>query len=324
MTTSGTATWNPGTASIINGALRLLSAIAQGEVPGANEYQEALDALNGMVKTWQVSGIHVWAEEDCMLFLQPGQVRYQLGLGSPDAATLGSAWVQTALTVTGAPGAVQITPSSVAGMTVGDQIGIWLDSGAAFWTSVLAIGGGGVSLAAPLPSQASAGAMVADYSAPLVRPLRVPGARRYQFAPPGGQAIEIPVVPMARLDYANVPNKTTPGTVTQYFYDPQLGLGVMHVWPAPSDDGSALAFTAQRPLQDFTTQADTADLPQEWISVLRYNLARELAAEYDCPAQRFQMIAAIAAEKLALASAWDREPQSVLFGAGVGPAGRAG
>ncbi|WP_182954638.1 hypothetical protein [Gluconacetobacter tumulisoli] len=324
MTTSGTASWNPGTASIINGALRLLSAIAQGETPGAGEYQEALEALNGMVKTWQASGIHVWAEEDCMLFLQPGQVRYRLGPGSPDAATTGDGWVRGALAVTAAAGAAQIVPASADGMGAGDRIGIWLDAGTIFWTSVVAVVGEILSLAAPLPSQAGAGAMCVGYAAPLVRPLRVPGARRYQFAPPGGQAIEIPVVPMSRLDYASVPNKTTPGTVTQFFYDPQLGAGVVHVWPAPSDSRSALAFTAQRPLQDFTSQADTADLPQEWISVLRYNLARELAPEYDCPAPRFAMIAALAAEKLALAQAWDREPQSVLFGAGAGPAGRSG
>ncbi|GBQ90390.1 hypothetical protein AA13595_2880 [Gluconacetobacter johannae DSM 13595] len=324
MSTSGIAGWNPSTSSIIRGALRLLSAIAQGETPGDGEYQEALDALNGMVKTWQASGIHVWAEEDCTLFLQPGQVRYLLGTGATDAATISSQWVQGWLTATAVGGAAQIGAASVAAIAAGDRIGIWLDAGTIFWTGVVAVVGDSVSLAAPLPSQASSGAQLVAYATPLVRPLRVPGARRYQFAPPGGQAIEVPVVPMSRLDYANVPNKTTPGTVTQFFYDPQLGAGVMHVWPAPSDSRSALAFTAQRPLQDFTSQADTADLPQEWISVLRYNLAREMAPEYDCPPQRFAMIAALAAEKLALAQAWDREPQSVLFGAGAGPAGRSG
>ena len=88
MASSGTYTWNPSTYSIITGSLRLLSAIQTGEIPPDDEYQDALDALNGLTKHWQASGIHVWAEQDCTLFFQPGQYQYQLGQVSPDICCL--------------------------------------------------------------------------------------------------------------------------------------------------------------------------------------------------------------------------------------------
>ncbi|ACI52306.1 conserved hypothetical protein [Gluconacetobacter diazotrophicus PA1 5] len=311
---------------MIAGALRLCGAVGPQDVPRLGLVDNAFTALNAMVQSWQASGIHVWAEEDCTLFLQPGQVRYLLGAGSPDAATLSSQWVEGALAVSGAAGAVQVS-AALAGVAAGDRVGVWLDAGCTFWTTAASVGGGTVTLAAALPSQASAGARVVSYATPLIRPLRVPAARRCRLAPPGGQAIEIPVVPMSRLDYAAVPNKATPGTVTQFFYDPQLGAGVLHVWPAPCDDGSALKFTAQRPLTTFATLASVPDFPDEWLAALRWNLAVELWPEYNGargnPAQ-YALLKEEARGKLMVAQGWDREPQSVLFGAGVGPAGRSG
>jgi hypothetical protein len=179
-----------------------------------------------------------------------------------------------------------------------------------------------VSLTSALPSAAASGAIVVHYPTALVRPLKVPAARRYLFAAPDGTPIEIPMSVMSRIDYGNVPNKTTPGVPTQYFFDPQLGLAVMNIWPAPSDNLSAVKFTAQRPLQDFINQANNADLPVEWISTLRYNLAVELAPEYDCPTQRFQMIKALADEKMEMSRSFDREPEPVLFGVSYDPSSR--
>lgn len=323
MTTSGDSSFNSNTFEIITGAGRLLSAIQTGETLPADEYDDALKALNGLTKLWQASGIHVWAEIDCTLFLQPGQIRYLLGTGSPDHATESANWVQTTLSATAAASASSVTLNSTTGVAPGYQIGIWMDAGTVFWTTVNgALVGSTANLTTPLPSQASSGAQGVSYATPLVRPLKVPAGRRYQFSTAGGQPIETPMVVMSRIDYANVPNKTTPGTPTQFFFDPQLNLAVMNIWPAPANDTVAMKFTAQRPLQDFVTQADTADLPQEWISTLRYNLAVELAPEYDCPAQRFQMIKGLADEKLAMCKAWDREPESVMFGVAYDPTSR--
>ncbi|GEB39591.1 hypothetical protein GLI01_36260 [Gluconacetobacter liquefaciens] len=313
---------------MIAGALRLCGAVGPQEVPRLGLVENAFASLNAMVRAWQASGIHVWAEEDCTLFLQPGQVRYLIGAGSADAVAVSSQCVGTVLAAAGV--AAQVTVATEAGIAAGWRVGIWLDGGGVFWTGVAAVAGVGLTLASALPSAASEGARVVAYPAPMVRPLRVPAARRLQFAGSGGQAIETPLVPMSRLDYANVPNKTVPGVVTQFFYDPQLGAGVLHVWPAPAESGSAVAFTAQRPLLAFADLGAVPDFPDEWLAAMRWNLAAELWPEYNGsgaaagnPAQ-YVLLKQEAAGKLMMAQAWDREPQSVLFGAGCGPAGRAG
>ncbi|MBB2205616.1 hypothetical protein HLH27_11385 [Gluconacetobacter takamatsuzukensis] len=313
---------------MIAGALRLCGAVGAQDVPRLGLVENAFISLNAMVQGWQASGIHVWAEEECTLFLQPGQVRYLIGAGSPDAVAVGSQCVETVLAADGA--AAQVTVGAAGAVAAGWRVGIWLDGGRVFWTSIAAVAGGGLTLAAALPSAASAGARVVAYPAPMVRPLRVPAARRRQFAGAGGQAIEIPLVPMSRLDYANIPNKTVPGVVTQFFYDPQLGAGVLHVWPAPSDNGSAVAFTAQRPLVPFADLSSVPDFPDEWLAAMRWNLAVELWPEYNGSGKmagntaQYAVLKQEAVSRLMVAQGWDRESQSVLFGAGAGPAGRAG
>jgi hypothetical protein len=321
--TSGTYTWGLTTQRLIYGALRLLSAIESGEIPPDNEFEDALDALNGLVKQWQASGIHLWTEEDATLFLQPGQIQYLIGPATTDhcCPTVGS--LITALGATAAAAATSVTLLSTGTIATGNPIGIWLDAGNVFWTTAAGAPSGlVVPLSTALPSQATAGNFAASYPAALTRPLRVPMARNVQLAPTLPGIVEFPMMPMSRLYYASVPNKWNPGTVTQFFFDPQLGQALMNCWPAPSDARSVMRFTAQMPLQDLVNAATLPDLPVEWLACLRFNLAKELALEYDCPPQRLSSIAQMAAEKFAMCSMWDREPESVRFGVGSFPTQR--
>jgi hypothetical protein len=331
MATSGDYNFNLSTYKIITGAMRLISAIQSGETPPAEEYDDALDALNGMMMHFQASGIHVWSEIEAILFLQPLQRTYSIGIGSTDHACPANDWLQTYLTNTALAGASSITVAATSDprntILANDWIGILLDQQGQtppqiFWTRASGPPSGSVvSLTTPLPSQASQGARVIDYTHDLVRPLKVPAGRRLIFAGNTGipPRIETPMAIYSRIDYGSIPNKDTLGEITAFFYDPQLGMGLMNVWPNPINVSTAMTFTAQRPLQDFVSQRDNADLPVEWISCLRYNLAVELAPEYDVPAERFGIIQAIAGAKLATCSSWDREPESIYFGVGNYP-----
>lgn len=119
---------------------------------------------------------------------------------------------------------------------------------------------------------------------------------------------EPPLMPMSRWDYANLSNKHTPqGPPVEYFYDPQLPHGVLAVAPTPAAT-AIVNFVGQRPLQTFDTQRDTADVPQEWISALRFSLAIELGPEYDVPAERLKILKDLADEKVAVVKTWDTEP----------------
>ena len=314
MTTSGTYTYNPNVTTIINRALRQCGAITQGETPPAADVQDALDAQNAMVKAWQAEGIHVWTETDATVFLQPNQNTYLIGTGSTDAVT--ASWSQTTLTASASAGGTSLTVASITGISSGMFIGVQTNAGTNFWTTVSGSPSGStVTLSSGLSVAVTSGALVFFYATALIRPLRVPGARRYLLS----SATENPLIVMSRLDYANMPNKTNAGTVTQMFYDPQMTLGVMHIWPAPADNTAAVKFTAQMPLQDVGTLSNTLNFPQEWMAALAWNLAVELAPEYDVPLERFQMLQLQAAKHKAIVSAWDKEPESLLFGVSFAP-----
>jgi hypothetical protein len=313
MTTSGTSTFNYTRDQIIRRSFRQLGAFASGETPDAQSVQDASDALNALVKEWDALGIHLWTESEGVLFMQPGQVQYALGPGSTDRATQTNPpnFVQTTLTANVANGASSVSLSSIANILSGDTVGITVDNSFLFWTTVNgAPSGNTITLTNALTDSATSGNVVLDYTAPILRPLRVVAARRFNLL----SQIDVPMILMSRLDYRDLPNKTTPGTPTQVFYDPLLTLGQMYVWPAPVSAQDAVKFTWYRQIQDFNTPANTPDLPQEWINALVWNLSLEMTLEYDVPPQRYEMIKERAAVSLDRVTGFDREPESIRFG----------
>lgn len=312
MTVSGSTNFALNRDQIIGSAFRKIGAFASGEVPDAQSVQDASDALNAMVKHWESIGIHLWTETEGTLWLQPGQSRYGLGGGATDHATTKASWTQTTLASAAANGSSTIVVTAATGFAASYYVGVLLDDGSLFWsTESGAPAGTTITLAAPLTDSAAAGNQVFVYQTQIERPLRMPAARRLAII--GG--IETPLNPMlSRLDYQSLPNKTATGIPTQLFYDPQLVTAYAYVWPAPVDSLSAINFTYYRSIQDFDTAANTPDLPQEWIRTIVWNLAAELAIEYDCPPKRFQILAMQAAQFLDDVKGWDHEPESVYAG----------
>jgi hypothetical protein len=313
MTSSGTYTFNPALTFIITSMLRKLGVISEDEQPTAGQYADSAFAANAMIKEWQASGIHVWTEQEAILFLQNGQGRYLLGGASTDNSSDAYSWTQAQLQTSAVASATALALVSAAGIVSGQNIGVALDSGVTFWTTVNgAPAGNVVTLAAGLPSSASAQNFVMVYTARIIRPLKVPKARRYAFQ----GSLETPMTVMARQQYQDLPIKTTPGIPTQFFYSPQLGQGELYVWPVPNNASSAVRFTWYRPLQDFNTPANTGDFPQEWINTMIWCLARECGLDYDVPASRWQIVLSMAAEKLDMVQNWDRESEPIWFGMG--------
>jgi hypothetical protein len=328
LVTSGSFSATQSFVDLLTAALRIAQVIGAEETATGAQLQNGLDAMSALVKAWQAAGIHVWCEEEGILFLQPNQTIYQIGSGSPDKVTLWDSLVQTTLASTAAAGATSLTVSSATGMNVGDNIGVQLDAGTNFWTTISGtITGSVVPLTAALPSQASAGAIVFDYTIPLYRPLRVYGGRRYNYL----SKIDLPMQMWARLDYQAQPNKYTTGIPTAFFYDPQTGdgsyaqpVGQWNSWPTPQDNTNGARFTAQRPIQDVGSLANIPDFPVEWNAALKWNTALEIAPENGVPLEQLQIIVKQAERWYQLCQAWDRESESVLFGVAFTPGQRRG
>lgn len=312
---------------LIAGALRLCGGCGAQETPTLGLINNGFYALNSMVQSWQGLGIHLWTERDAILFLQPGQRIYRIGVGSPDHCCASNAWRQTYLTTVAAAGATTLAVNATTGILAGDHIAVALDATATqqasyFWTIVSTIGSGTVTLASGLPSQATAGARVISYTDDLPRPLKAPAARRIVYAGNLGipTKIETPVTVYSRIDYSFQTNKDAPGQVTGFFFDPQLGFAEVSTWPTPGDPNQALQFTAQLPLTTFADLTTADNFPVEWNNALRFCLAVELWPEHSerraalKADYNIQLLKGLADEKLMNARAWDREPESVYFG----------
>lgn len=316
---TASSVFSPSRDAIIRRALRQCIATESGETPGAQEVSDAGEALNAMVAEWQGLGIHLWTETEGVLFLQPKQIKYALGGTNTDQSCLDANWVQTTTLAVQGANATAIGLPSTAGISNGDNIGIVQTNNALFWTTVNGTPSGGiVTLAVGLPIGCNVGAYVVDYAPAykLLRPLRVIDARRY-YLPSG---LETPLIRMARLDYRDMPNKTNTGTISSFFYDPQVGstplpgIGYQWAWPAPPDSLSAMKFTFHRPIGNFANASDTPDFPQEWTNALTWNLAEELAPEYGVGQFRMETIALKAKKSLDIVMGWDREPESYYAG----------
>lgn len=91
---------------------------------------------------------------------------------------------------------------------------------------------------------------------------------------------DLPMFPMSRMDYYALPNKTSEGYSTQWYYDRQRDTGTLYVWPVPDATGGTLKFTYRRRIMDMVTAGDNFDLPQEWYLALVSGLASLLIPIY--------------------------------------------
>lgn len=317
MTTSGVSVFTQPRNNIIKAALRKVGAIKAGETVNQNIITDCSIALNAMVKSWEAIGIHLWTETQSLLFTVPGQVRYALGPNTPDHITPDYQYSGVQVVANLTPGVSSIPVTDVAGIQVGYQFGVMQADGRPFWSIVdnVVPSTNTVIMHNPTTDFVLNGNPAYYYKpAVVVRPLRIPFAQRRQMLP---TPIDTPMIRLARKDYWELPNKQDTGTITQFFYDPQNldGFGYLYLWPAPVDtDNNCVMLTWYRPIQNFETAANTPDFPDEWTETLIFNLAKSLAPEFDCPAERYAIIVQRADELLDLLKGWDREPESVNFG----------
>lgn len=303
--------FNPVVGQIIQSALRKIGTIDEDGTPTDAQYEDGIFMLNGMIKAWAASGIHVWTEQESILFMQPAQVEYQIGDSSPDHV---AAWDDTTVTYlysSALAGATTITVVDASEIVNGEKIGVVLDDYTTQWTTVNGAPVGNViTLTAALTGDTSANNPVFAYNTDLVRPMRVPAARRIAW----DGLIETPITRMSRSTYMDLPNKYNLGTPNQYFYAPMLDKGLFYLWNAQVNNVYGIRFTAHAELLDVNYTNDTTDFPQEWIPALYWNLAQEMALDVGVSAPRWQIIQAQAAKWLDLAQSWDREPEPIYFG----------
>ena len=307
MAVSGTVTFNSSTTEICRQAALLLNAVPLQQTMGDALFQSFKFMLNAMVKSWAVTGIHLWKVQEATLFAVVGQVRYGMGTGA--TAHITGTYYETAITATEVTGQTVLSVDSTANMTAADNIGVVLDDGTLFWTTIVSKTSTTVTITDALTDDAALGNAVFNYTTKLVRPLKVVDARRYNI----DGATDTPMTVCSRQEYNNLPQKTQAGMPIQTYYDAQLTIGYLNLWQVPEATTELVKFTCHLPIMDFSASADNPDFPQEWILPLVYNLAKLKMPSHPVDAQRRQDINNNADSLLAAMLGFDRENESLFI-----------
>lgn len=287
-------------------ALQIITkALQEAHVHGAgatlpdNVSSESLDILNMMMKSWQLEGIPVWKIEDSVSFLTVGQAKYDLGATSSDHATLSH--VKTELAVAAILGAGSITVDSATGISDGDVIGVVQDDNTIHWTTVNGTPVANViTLAAVTTAAAAIDKEVFAYTSLLTRPLRV----KAMTLDEDGTESEIRLIPGD--EYRLIPSKTYSAAPFLAWYDPQLTLGELHLWPSPDTVSDRVRFRAAIEWTEFALLTSPADFPQEVYLALVWGLAEQLGPKHKINLERQTLLSAMAKEaKAALRTAFD-------------------
>jgi hypothetical protein len=278
MATSGTTTFDPVRDIVIRGALRLVGAFPSTSDPRPEQIEDAEHVLNMMIKAWQTQGF-LWVKEYGTVFLEQGKATYCLP--SP-----GNTWAATTYTTTTLETAQVATDTVIlntdtSSFTVGDAYGIMTDTWQLSWGLIASIDANvSITLDTALSGNAAAGNIVYTYKAAnaLYRPTRVFHATRL-----GTSGSEVPLISMGRDDYNDLTTKLTQSVPVQYYFDPQLAVARLNIWPTAEDSRERMVVDVDRPLEVMIDSSNTYDFPQEWMEIIKYGLAVRLAPEYAVP-----------------------------------------
>jgi hypothetical protein len=306
MATSGSINFNMNRSEIIDHAFRLLSIYGEQETVSAEDSIVATKVLNMMVKTWQTSGIHLWLETEATGALTDGIPSYLLA--STSSSRFSDTMVESSLSAAEASGQTVLSITDTDNIAVNDNIGVVLDDGTVHWSTVSAVTSTTATIAVALTDDAASGNRVYVYTYDLSRPVKISSVRLRD-----DNDLDTCLRLMSRQEYFRINNKSYQGVPTSYYYDPQLGGGVLYLYPTPNSANLRAKITYQRSFEDFDDGSDTPDFPVEWTETLAYNLAVRLASIFDRE-DKLAVVAPIAAELLETLKGWDNESGSIYIG----------
>lgn len=186
----------------------------------------------------------------------------------------------------------------------GSQIGIELDDGTRDWTFVLTVlSPTSVTILDGLTSGSASGLTVYSYVNNIDRPLRISSAR---YAP-NLTGSEQEATKWSNSEYYAQPDKLSSGTVVQFYYDPQLGVGGLYLWQVANSVKNILRFTYERPLLISGNAEDSLDVPSEWFMALKWAIAADISPQYGIKGEAYIINKQNAAETLNQVLGFDEE-----------------
>lgn len=273
MATSGTVTYNQTAIEIVEDALANLNINAPIDQLSEADRAYCFRALNRLVKNQQAAGSNLWKKKTATLFLQKDQSEYHID-GSTAHCALSPA--NTTLSADEVAGQLLLSVVSSAGMTIGDFIGIELDTNYLQWSTIFAIPGPTyVQIVNPLTSLASSGAHIYTYTNKITNPFDIFSAVRHEESDR-----DVSMNPLSYEEYFRLPTKTSTSIPVSYSYDRQLNDAVIRVWPVPDKVDVYMKLTLALKIEDFVSNPNDPDFQQEWLEALVGLLSVKIAPAF--------------------------------------------
>ena len=269
----------------------------------SEDFAQGESALNDILMSLQTEQIHIWAQTEALIPLNPDQTKYVFGadhIFTNYVYTTASAAIATA---------TALTVVSTAGMTTGDFIGVELADGTRQWTTLTVTGATTLTLAAALTGAVDDLASVYTYTTATDQPVRIDSVR-YADA---YTSDEISTSMVARDEYFNQPSKTTSGAVNTWYFQRNLDFGHLYIWPIADNCKRLLRITFIKPQYIPEDQSEDILIPPEWYVALKFKLAADLAMSYGVDANRQMMLEQKAAIYLQKAISSDDDGASFQF-----------
>lgn len=281
MSTSGSYDYSVTASDIVTEALEQIGVLAAGDSVTSADQTSCLRTLNMMVKQWSgnfdfAPGLKAFSRKRGYVFLQKNQGSYSLG-PSGDNASL--TYVTTTMRVNAATSATTLEITSSTGMTAADKIGIELDSGSIYWTTISSVTDSDtIVISAGLTSAAAAGNRIFTYTTKLIRPLYIENCVLRDTS-----GTDEPLTEMTKDYYENIAVKGTDASPTYYFYENSITNGTLYIDVEPNDVTKVLRLTFMAPAEDYDLITNDVAYPQEWYLPLSLGLGKLVAPKFEQP-----------------------------------------
>ena len=280
MATSGSYDYSLTASNVLTESLEYIQVLANDGTIDPNDETSCLRTLNMMAKQWSgnfdfAPGLKAFSRKHGYMFLQKNQGSYSLG-PSGDNASL--TYVTTTMREAAIATATTLELTSTTGMTAADKIGIELDSGSIYWTTITSVTDGD-TLVIPSPGLSGASAIgrrIFTYTTKLIRPLYIEQAGLLDTSD-NYSALE----PMTIEYYERISVKITDATPSYYRYDNTLTNGTIYLDVEPDDVTNVLRLTFFVPAEDYDAVANDIAFPQEWYLPLALGLAKLIAPKFN-------------------------------------------
>jgi len=281
--------------------MRQIGELGQGQTPNAQEIVDSRQALNMLIKQWMgiTQSLKMWLKKELTITLT-STAEYTLRIRRLAFTSGGTTAIAVGDTLTGATGGATATVCCV---TL--DSGTWAGGDAA--GEFLIYGQVGTFEAEEVNTNlATITADSAQYG---------PFTEIVEAVLRNSDSQDIPMNSMTEAEYMVIGGKGSTGTPRKYLFIKGIDKVVIKLNIIPSVTTSTLVLVVRRQIEDFDANTNTVDMPVEWYRAMKFNLALEIAPEYEADVSK--TLAYLATDSLQRALDFEPEDTVTYFQPGL-------